>query len=179
MFDAEPADLPHPYAAIAAWRREGRTERYISLQLNLKYDSLMRLTRRWNRDNPERRLPDPALRPKVPRYAQVATLITGGMTMQEVAKNLNMSITAVRTCFYRARELDLLPTPPKRPLSGAAGYTRLYHNGAAPPTGYVRDVLDLLPDATLTALVNRTKPGDTTLAITIARLLTERLNDRA
>lgn len=178
MFDSTSPDMSEPYATIAAMRRNGQTEREIAAHLGWPYDALRRRTRRWASGHPEFDMPDPHLRPATSKIAIVVGAVQRGLTPTQIEAEYGFSRTAISNAVARARANGLLPAVTCKPRTNAARHEAIVKAGGAPGMGFVRDILNAMPRSAYNALLNQTRPADTHLAATIARLLTEHLHGK-
>lgn len=167
--------LPEPLATIARMRADSTPEPDIAAHLGITKLRLWRVVTNWNRRHPARAVPRPASRPKVTRIEQTAQMTKAGKTAAEIADVLACSVRRVLDIQSDARSRGLLPRARRSPT---ATYAALQAKGAAPKKGHVADILAMLSQEQVRLLLARTTVHDTSLAHTIARVLTEVLDAR-
>lgn len=172
MSDPYPDDI----ARIVELRAQGVLEREIAARLGIKKKTLWSRVARWNKANPDRRLPRPKRRPELRFYEQAAQMLKDGMTTRQIADHFGRPITTVAGWVDRARKHGVAPPKTTRlDEGGATAHRFLRQKGAAPPLGSMSDTLALLDKDEILRLVDSAR-RDETVADVIARIVKEHLD---
>jgi hypothetical protein len=169
-------DLPEPLKTIAALRAEVTPEPEIARQIGKTRRRMWGIVAKWNRENPDNKLPRPHVRPETPFYVQVAERAKRGDSVDQIAADLELPRQRVQWHLAQARKSGRMPSaPPRVSRGGAYAYHLLRNAGGAPALGYVSAIVDTLTYDEILALLNTMRRDETTLAQTIARHIKEML----